>query len=246
MDTKNLDIVYCLKNGNDSYEELRYSLRSLINFPHRNVWIYGGCPDWVKNIHHVRMTQGLNKWQNSTNMLEEACRNEQLSKNIVWFNDDFFIMNPVYELNYWHDRTLNDRIEDFRTPTQETSNYGRMLRSVEQALLEQDKPTKNFALHIPIIYNRKKFLQMCQKYPNCIHGRSLYANEYGVKSRQHDDVKIYNTEDKIPARAQFASTSDSTFKYGEVGRQIRNRFSEPYLYESTISSNFVYSPGFRK
>lgn len=36
------DIVYFVKES-ESNEELRYSLRSLKNFPRRKVWFYGGC-----------------------------------------------------------------------------------------------------------------------------------------------------------------------------------------------------------
>ena len=35
------DIVYFVKDT-DTNEELRYSLRSLANFPHGKVWFYGG------------------------------------------------------------------------------------------------------------------------------------------------------------------------------------------------------------
>lgn len=245
MDTKELDIVYCLKNGNEDFDELRYSLRSLENFPHRNIWIYGGCPNWVKNVRHVPMVQPLTKWQNSTRMLEEACRNNEISKDFVWFNDDFFIMKPVEKLEYWHDRTLRERADDFRTRLQPTSRYGATLLAVSAALENAGKPTKNYALHIPIIFNRYQFLAMCRKYPSIIHGRSPYANEYEVDSIQHPDVKIYDLHSEIPEDAIFASTTNTSFEQGLVGKMIRQAFPNPCEYEKTATQHFAASPGFK-
>lgn len=230
MNTENLDIVYCLKNGVQG-DELRYSLRSLENLPHRNVWIYGGKPNWICNVRHVPFTQTSTKWQNSTKMIEEACRNNELSANFIWFNDDFFVLKPITKLEYWHDRTLYDRANDFKTAYQPTSRYGQMLISLGSALRGNGKPIKNYALHIPIIFNRKKFLKMCEHYPDIIHGRSLYANEYEIPSTQHKDVKIYSAYEKIPANSTFVSTSDASFARGEVGKQLKKKFPNPCKYE---------------
>lgn len=58
------DIVYFVKES-DENEELRYSLRSLKNFPHKRVWFYGGCPKGLKPDVHVYVEQNeQNKWQN--------------------------------------------------------------------------------------------------------------------------------------------------------------------------------------
>lgn len=43
----NYDIVYFVKESAKN-EELRYSLRSLKNFPHGRVWFYGYCPSFLK------------------------------------------------------------------------------------------------------------------------------------------------------------------------------------------------------
>ncbi|MFF3129757.1 hypothetical protein ACFVRD_48125 [Streptomyces sp. NPDC057908] len=40
------DIVYVVRPWNQN-EQLRYSLRTLANLPHRRVWIAGYCPTWV-------------------------------------------------------------------------------------------------------------------------------------------------------------------------------------------------------
>ena len=50
------DVVYFVKDTKEN-EELRYSLRTLKNFPHAKVWFYGGCPEGLKPDHHVYVKQ---------------------------------------------------------------------------------------------------------------------------------------------------------------------------------------------
>ena len=59
LKTEDLDVVYCVKELITN-EELRYSLRSLRNLPHRKVWIFGGCPKWV-NTEEVEKEQFVSK-----------------------------------------------------------------------------------------------------------------------------------------------------------------------------------------
>lgn len=56
------DIVYFVKESKTN-EELRYSLRTLKNFPHRKVWFYGGCPEGLKPDQYVYVEQDQpTKW----------------------------------------------------------------------------------------------------------------------------------------------------------------------------------------
>ena len=127
MKIEGMDVVYCLKN-NVSGEELRYSLRSLENLKGiRNVWFYGGCPNWAKNIRHVPTTQGNTKWWNTANMLNDISQNFELSNNFIWFNDDFFVLRPCDKLDYWRDGLLFDRAERTVGPNGRPSRYGQNL-----------------------------------------------------------------------------------------------------------------------
>lgn len=81
------DIVYFVKDT-ESNEELRYSLRTLKNFPHRKVWLYGGCPAGLKPDKWVHLVQDKeNKWENVRMMLESACKNKEISSSFWLFND---------------------------------------------------------------------------------------------------------------------------------------------------------------
>lgn len=104
------DIVYFVKDS-PTNEELRYSLRSLANFPHGRVWFYGGCPDGLKPDQHIYVKQDQdNKWQNVNMMLRMVCSNDEVSKDFWLFNDDFFVMEKVEKPTNYHNGDLYKRI----------------------------------------------------------------------------------------------------------------------------------------
>ncbi len=235
MDISELDIVYCVKDAPEN-EELRYSLRSLVNFPHRDVYIYGGCPEWVNRdtVKYVSVTQNKgNKWLNTSELLSQIVNNEDISENFVWFNDDFFILKPIQELDYFYDRTLNSRVMDFYKISWYTTmnGYCTRLKIASRALKLQKENTLNYELHVPIIFNREKLKQIFKKYPYIGAKRSLYCNTFVKGGIQRPDVKIYDNE-RIPEEDwEFVSTSDKSFIKGQVGKYIRKEFKKKCEYE---------------
>lgn len=236
METKDLDIVYMLKKGGTK-EEFRYSLRSLVNFPHRNVWVYGDCPNWARGIFTMPCMQFGVKWQNTSNMLRLAALNPHISENFVYFNDDFFIMRPGDTLDYHYTRTLDDRISTCKIKNggiAVLSRYGQQLQSCESYLVKSNLSTRNYELHIPMIFNKQKLVQAIKKLPDKGFGarRSLYGNLYDVGGIEREDCKIYGLLDNYPGGGErFLSTTDLTFMRGLVGRQIRTKFKDECMYE---------------
>ena len=232
MKTQNLDVVYCLKPRLNN-EELRYSLRSLENFPHRHVWMFGGMPpSWVKGVHYIPVENNeKSKWANTRKMLEIACKTKGLSANFVWFNDDFFVLAPIQDLRYHYDGTLMERAEQtISSKTQMPSRYGYNLMLVSNELEKKKQQTRNFELHCPIIYNKKKMLACLKKYKT-VMPRSLYCNEYNVRAIENGDYKIDDLEHRYKVGDVFVSTADESFRAGEVGRQIRGLFPVASKYE---------------
>lgn len=238
MKTKNLDIVYCVKEGNTS-EELRYSLRSLKNMPHKKVYIYGGCPDWVnkKTVKHIPISQTMgNKWLNTRQLLAEIVKNPDISDNFIWFNDDFFIMHEVENLDYMYNRTLLERAGDFLRGTTYVSKYSHRLIDASNALEQNDKPTKNFELHVPIIFNKQKLAKIIEQYPTIGATRSLYCNTYVKEAIDRPDVKIYAAMSFPNPKIEFLSTSDASFAIGQVGKYLKYLFREPCKYEKEVKN----------
>ena len=63
-----MDFVYICKSGDN--EELRYSIRSVINsFPEAKVWLVGGKPNWYSGD-FIEVDQRHHKYANAINNLQ--------------------------------------------------------------------------------------------------------------------------------------------------------------------------------
>ncbi len=225
------DIVYMVKNTTDN-EELIYSLRSVErNFPHNKVWFAGGCPIGIKPDERLNFIQvGENKWQKVGNMIARVCKCEEITADFWLFNDDFFVMNPVEDVPPYYHGTLEELIERVERNSGGASPYTDRLRDTIKLLEERGLETKNYEEHIPMLFNRKKLLDM---YKAGIRGagRSLYGNLYKIGGVERQDVKIFSKDKKPASNADFLSTTDVSFSSGKVGEVIRSTFTEKSRFE---------------
>lgn len=224
-----MDIVYFVKDT-DTDEELRYSLRSLKNFPHDKVWFYGGCPKGLKPDHHVYVKQDQpTKWANIFKMFKLACVNDKISKDFWLFNDDFFVMKPVKSGPDYYNGSLYKRVVTLEDTHKGFTPYSQQLRYTLQELDSMGCDTLNYALHVPMKINRKK----AQELVNIMDGpmiRCVYGNYFKVGGTEHSDVKI-DSLDKRYKDSDYLSTNDKSFTHGVVGQQIREIFNNKCKYE---------------
>lgn len=222
------DIVYLLREGKN--EELVYSLRSVEeNFAYRRVWFAGGKPDGLEPDGYMEIKQDApSKWQNVRNMLVEVCKNDNISKDFWLFNDDFFVLEPCDDklpTFYW--RTLDDWIEHCKN----AAEYAGRLRHLKKTLEDAGLPIVNYALHVPMLINRKKALEALEKFPDEPMFRALYGNYVGLKGVEMADYKLRRMDKKIEPGHIFVSTQDDSFHQGIVGRQLRERFNYKSRFE---------------
>lgn len=225
-----MDIVYILRNDIEG-DELRYSLRSLKNLPHDKVWFFGGTRDDLKPDRQVYFEQkGVSVWQRVCSTIEEVCKNKEVSEDFYLFNDDFFIMKPVEEVPYYYDGTLLKRIENIKKKTNGLGSlYSRKLEETRLLLMQEHKKTYNYAVHVPMVINKKKALALLKKYKSVQMFRSVYGNYYNVGGEQMKDCKI--ADDREPDHdAVFLSTSEGSFEKN-VGAFIKSVFTEECEYE---------------
>ena len=222
------DIVYVLKET-DVNEELRYSLRSLANFPHRKVWFYGGCPVGLQPDYHVKVLQDKpTKWENINKMLKLVVDNDKITSNFWLFNDDFYIMEKVDKPVNYYDGSLYKRIVTLEDKFNGMTEYSKQLRKICQELISMGCDTRNFCVHIPMLVNRKKAKELFNIVDSPMF-RSLYGNYHNIKAEQLPDCKISNLELKWKG-SQYLSTNDNSFK-GNVGEQIKRYFPDKCKYE---------------
>ena len=226
------DVVYILKSDVPP-DELRYSLRTVEkNFPYRGVWFYCGCPGGIVPDRYVPMKQkGTNKWELATSSIREICNTADVSEDFWLFNDDFFVLRKIKDLPYMYRGLLSDRVAGLRSKYR-VSGYANMMRDTEVLLERNGLGTLDYALHIPMLINKRKAIEVLDQFPRCPMFRSLYGNYWEVGGIQAKDVKVYDLE-RVPDRAQtFASTTEETFKKGNIGKHIRQMFNEPSKWEN--------------
>lgn len=234
MRTVDLDVVYFVKDSSVN-QELKYSLRSIEkNLAYRNVWLYGGKPDGLRDVHHVAVKQeGATKWDKVRNMFELACENQSLSSDFILFNDDFFVMSPTDDIPVLYRDTLVRHIVDLEMGIgNRMSKYSIRLRNALKFLRDNgvDDP-KSYELHIPFIFNKAKLKEILRANPGIGVTRTLYGNYYDLGGRQAEDVKIYTLDKKPVPGKRFLSTDDGSFAGGAVGRYLRKQFPTPSQYE---------------
>ncbi len=231
------DVVYFLKQS-PTNEELRYSLRSLEkNWQYRDVWFYGGCPDGLKPDHHVALRQTeASKWQRVRGMVYQACKNDNITEDFWLFNDDFFVLKPKSEnMPPQYNKTLEERIKRIEDRNGCPDEYTMRLRHLVKTLKTASKGTLDYAVHKPILINRKQMLEVLEKFPDEPMIRALYGNYWKIGGVSKHDMKIktldYNKMSIVMRDWDFLSTSDVSFSNGKVGRYIRDKFKNKSRFE---------------
>ena len=234
--TGKYDVVYFVKDSKNN-EELRYSLRSVErNFPHRNVWFYGGKPDGIEPDRYVKVEQTApSKFENVRAMLVEVCQNDAISENFWLFNDDFFIMQPFDENSRpTYNRELREYIGILEAKYGQVTEWTKLLRHLAETLEAAGKSTLNYAVHKPMLINRKKALEVLLKFPHEPMFRALYGNYWGIGgTNEHDrKVKVVDFPVENFAHWKTISTEDDSFNNGPVGEYIRGKFPKTSRFEN--------------
>ena len=213
---KNLDVVYFCRDGEN--EELRYSLRSVEkNFPYHKVWIFGEKPNDIEPDEFVYISQervGNNtKWDRVREMMRKVCLNSNVTDDFVLFNDDFYVMAPVDELPPMYRCSLYEYIVRIEIKNNnQPSRYSQELRRATVALDKLGLPCQSYELHLPMILNKHKLLEVLGAFPDLHCTRSLYGNYHHLEAVQHDDVKIYGQGQEIDRESAFLSSLDDVFE----------------------------------
>lgn len=203
--------MYFVKEGVVN-EELRYSIRSVAkNMPHKRIWVFGGCPQFITPDVKVRVKQvGNTKWDNVRTMFEMACNNKEITDDFILFNDDFFVMKPTNKVEPLYRCSLEDHIKLLEANNNhQPYPYSKLLRECNAELSRLKKPQLSYELHVPFIFNKKKLLKLIEKYPDLHCTRTLYGNYYNIGGERANDVKIFNHKPTFDYQnSRYLSTDD--------------------------------------
>lgn len=231
-----MDIIYPYIKGDD---EIIYSLRSLANLPHDNVFIVGDRPEGIdiKKVHYIPFAQTKTKYKNTTEIIKMMCNNLAVSDDFILMNDDFFILkeikNPTEELNLYRGSAL----KVYEHYTQRFGNNGYSKGMLETAKLLQEMGIAyplGYELHTPFVFNKSKFLKMFELKGVtdilALHKRTLYGNLYLKGGTSMKDIKLFAFSDtNIDAEQKFVSCSDTA--WANLRIYLQKIFNKKSIYE---------------
>ena len=241
----NPDIVYVVKQG-ETNPALRYSLRSLSNLPHGRVWIAGYKPRWVTNVEHLPLRQTRTKYENSTANLLAAATHDDVSEEFVYFNDDFFVIQPMASIPILHRGPVSHVVDYYLSKYRHRRNAGAyvdgMVRTADILTgLGVDEPL-SYEVHAPLPMTKTGFREAVRTASGhgitALHKRTLYGNLHGLGGEvgfpgadQEGDCKIFKDGMKWSPDWPFLSSGGAVLQNGEVGRFVRSLFPDPSPYE---------------
>lgn len=238
MKSKDLDVVYTIKQYNNNHE-LRYSLRSLINLPHKDVWIVGHKPEWA-NVNHIPSDViGKNKISNTNHNWLMVAMNKSISDPFILMNDDFFISNPVDSLEHGY-LCSNKEFSDYYMNNHRDSYYTQVIINTTDRLSQLGiDDAMCYELHTPMIIYKKDIIKALDNHnykslPVNIRTLAASIGKYG--GNKTNDVKVYltvkemNRSNRRFATNDFVSTDDRAF-LSVSGRFIMQKFNKRCEYE---------------
>jgi hypothetical protein len=229
-----VDIVVPVRVG-AANPQLRYALRSwAANLPHRQVWVVGYRPHWLRRVRHIPTQQTGSKYQNTTLAVRYACLHPDVSDRFLLCNDDMFVMAPQPGGMPVLHRGPVARVESYYA-AKASGKYLRGMRQTRDLLrsLGYDNPL-SYELHVPMPVDKAGMLQALDagRRLDVVHKRTLYGNLAGLGGKEIRDVKILNRSPRFDRSSPFLSTMPDSFANGHVGAHIRLTFPQPCVYEA--------------
>ncbi len=200
------DVVYFCRAG--SNDELRFSLRSLENVPHGEVWVFGARPRWYRG-RFVRIPQVGKKHENVRQAMRRAAAHPDVSEQFILMNDDFYIVKPVAKVPQMNLGPI-DAVVDRYTAQVGRSRYVVGMERTARKLRERGVEVPlSYEVHAPMLATKTALGEALQIGGN---PRSIMGNLHGPKGRTVADVKVYKVDQALPA-GPFISSEDNTFRY---------------------------------
>lgn len=192
---KIMDVLYCLGTGSlYNNKEIYHSINLLKRFAKFDrIFVIGEKPDIVPDVDYIYIPfkDTMGRTRNVFRKICEVCENSDISENFLYMMDDVFILKPIDIEHYplYH----SGQIKDYQNMT----SYLIEMTNTKQFLKQHNKPYLNFGVHCPIIYNKKKILeidpmywQYVNKYNRELNPRVLYGNWFEGDKQETKDCKL--------------------------------------------------------
>ena len=220
-----MDVVYALGSGSCwQNNELRYSLRSIeeniLNLG--NVYVVGICPEWLGNVIHIPAQDPFNhnKDGNIISKVLKECSREELTKNFLFMNDDYVILNKVIieDMKGWYINMM----DQYKDCWYEKNAWNKAVKRTMDYLKSKNLPLYHYdGAHCPQLYNKYTFQKVMNMVgwngESCYTISNLYLNVTGaepgnvirIKATFQDEIHNMDIIKKKCANAIFMSYNNS-------------------------------------
>ncbi|HAN19627.1 MAG: hypothetical protein A2X13_14695 [Bacteroidetes bacterium GWC2_33_15] len=199
------DVVYAIGNGSRWHDnELRFSLRAIEKNLKgvRNIVIVGKQPNFIdkNNVIFIPADDPLqsNADGNIALKVMKACMDERISEDFLFINDDHIINAPMHvsDIGFYH----CGNFESFPETFWHSELHRQRLKRTYEVLRKKGYSTFHFDIHVPIIINKKKFLEIVPtfdfKFDIGYTMKSIYANPVVPANKKEHvgdlKIKIFN------------------------------------------------------
>lgn len=179
-----IDLVYVLGSGSNwQNNEIRFSLRSVAENLKGigNIYVIGEKPDWMQNVIHIMWPDEFGPGNADGNIIRKvlrACKEEGLSEQFLFINDDHLVLKPIEasDVPYIHKGDMNTFPENYFK-----RDYWRTrLMRTRDVLNFKELPCLHYDCHVPILFNKTIFPEVMAQFDYGIKPgytmKSLYAN----------------------------------------------------------------------
>lgn len=232
-----VDILYPVRPG-ESNEELRFSLRSLVNVPHGRVWMVGYRPSWVRGVEFIAggNTDDPAPRANLYNNLLLACRHPDMPDDVVVMNDDFYFIGPTERVPVLHRKdSLAQQVASVISKAGPRGWWQESLAATQLCLQARYPDALSYELHVPFPCDRHAMADTLQRFANVTphnppQWRTLYGNTQQIGGAAHADVKSLRPG---PIHRPFHSSDDMSWRYFRA--RMMDMFPQPSPYERAVS-----------
>jgi len=181
-------------------ETLKYALRSIEKYltGYKDIFIIGKELNWLKDIdtecgayhtgvYYIPCEEQKLKQACIFNKILTAAKDERVSDSFIMWHDDHFLLQPldVSNLKYWKSGNL----DTFGITA--SGVYQRTVLDSNKYLKEQGYSNYHFDIHVPIVFDKYKFLLLQEEDWTKEHLiKSLYCNRFAVPSEDMKDLKF--------------------------------------------------------
>ena len=252
-----IDVVYPYAAGGETWEEIRYSIRSIAkNFINlRNIWIIGDLPEWAENVHHIkkdRPYQDSDQAKNFdyTHSIFLAAMQPAISDFFLVVNDDHHILAPRTAQSIEETPIVRENMDIYTQDERDTHdrNWQSMLWRTYDRLKTSGFGGWNYENHIPVLVSKERILH-CWSYFGYGNGdliwKTAYFNMFPPTSEQawlsetttlkagfYDTGHSYKDIREKGDAAIYMSYNDGGMN-DHLKRYLQERFPEPSKYEAS-------------